>query len=521
MLKRRTLLAAAPASAALLAAPPRARAQGSAKTTLTVGMAAQDAGQLDPHRAVGTPDRVPVGWMFNGLVRFKPGTMNPATIEPDLAESWTASDDKKTWTFKLRKGVKFHGNYGELTADDVVFSLKRAADPKTSAFSTDFAAFEEVTAVDPQTVQIKLKNVVPSLLGLVTNYSGGYIVCKKAVEERGAGYTRAPIGTGPFAFVSVTPNQSLELIGNEAYFRGAPKLKKISYRYLPSNASRDLAFQSGEVDLSMGVQDQKWVDRMKGMPHTAVDVFEPGELGELNLNVTVKPLDDIRVRQAIAYAVNRPEVVAFKGKDVARAAQSVIPIGNLGFTADNGLPQHNLEKAKQLLKEAGYPDGLTIKIIMTQLPGMLATMQVVQAQLKRAGINLDMQIVEHATFHQMIRKDLSPIVYYEAARFPVADIYLTQFFDSHSIVMTPGAVTNFSHCAVADKEIEGARVETDPKKQLELWAEAQRKIIADVCAVPIAENLQVWARHTGFQYGFPLTGSLSLGPLVTEQSHFA
>ena len=119
------------------------------------------------------------------------------------------------------------------------------------------------------------------------------------------------------------------------------------------------------------------------------------------------------------------------------------------------------EKAKALLKEAGYPNGLTIKIIHTNLPGMLAMMEVTQAQLRKVGITLDMEVVEHATYHANIRKDMSPIVHYSAARFPVADVYLTQFYHSRSIVGTPTAVTNFSHCNDADAEIDAARVEPD------------------------------------------------------------
>jgi peptide/nickel transport system substrate-binding protein len=151
---------------------------------------------------------------------------------------------------------------------------------------------------------------------------------------------------------------------------------------------------------------------------------------------------------------------------------------------------------------------------------MLSAMQVVQQQLRRVGINLDLQVVEHATFHQQIRQDLSPVVYYAAARFPVADIYLTQFFHGRSIVKTPTAVTNFSHCAMADAEIDAARVETDLQKQLALWAEAQRKLVAAVCGVPLFETLLVFARHGHVDYGYELKGSMSLGPLITETTRF-
>jgi peptide/nickel transport system substrate-binding protein len=511
------LIRAALAVAAIAVAAP---AVAQPKTALNVGIAAQDIGQLDPHFAVSTIDRVLAAWMFNGLVRFPPGSIDPARLEPDLAERWEASPDGKTWTFHLRHGVQFHGGFGELTADDVVFSLKKAGEAKTSAFSSELRPFQTIEAIDPYTVRVVLKENVPSVLGILTNYAQGFIVSKKAVEQRGDDFKRNPIGTGPFAFASVTPNQSLELMANQAYFRGAPKINKISYRFMPSDASRDLAFQSGELDLNYGRADQAWVNRTKALPHTIVDIFEPAEEGQLHLNTTVKPLDDVRVRQAIAYAINRPELVRWRGADVSREAQSVVPRGYLGFTADNGLTGNDVEKAKTLLKQAGYAEGLTIKMIQSQLPEMLTAAQVFQAQLKRAGVNLDLQVVEHATYHQQIRQDLSPIVYYSAARFPVADIYLTQFFHSRSIVKTPTAVTNFSHCDVADKEIDGARVETDKVKQLALWAEAQKKIVAHVCAVPLFETLLVFARHDNLDYGYKLDGSLSLGPLITEATHF-
>ena len=159
-------------------------------------------------------------------------------------------------------------------------------------------------------------------------------------------------------------------------------------------------------------------------------------------------------------------------------------------------------------------------MIQSQLPEMLTAAQVFQAQLKRAGINLDLQVVEHATYHAQIRQDLSPMVYYSAARFPIADVTLTQFFHSRSIVKTPTAVTNFSHCNVADKEIDDARTETDPQKQIALWQEAQRKIIAAVCAVPAFETLLVFAHHDDLDYGYKLDASLSLGPLITEATSF-
>ncbi|HTS92397.1 MAG TPA: ABC transporter substrate-binding protein [Stellaceae bacterium] len=489
-----------------------------AESVLNVGMAAADLGSLDPHRTATTPDKAIIGWMFNGLVRFKPGTMNPESIEPDLAESWDTSPDQLTWTFHLRKGVQCNNGYGELTSDDVVFSLKRAADPKVSSFSSDFADFASIEAMDAYTVTIKLKQRPPSLLGILTNYQGGNIVCKKAVEKLGDDFRTKAVGTGPFAFAEYTPNQSITLVANKNYFRGAPKIDKIVYRYIPSDATRDLAYTSGEIDLIYGRQDQVWAERMKSDPHTVVDVFGPGELSDMNLDITKKPLDDLRVRQAIAYAVNRAELVKFKGALTAREAVSIIPHDYLGTDEHAPLYPYDPEKAKQLLAAAGFANGVTIKAIQTTLPSMLNTMQIVQAQLKKVGIDLQLEVVDHPTFHAQIRKDLSQVVMYAAARLPVADVYLTQFYHSRSIVGTPTAVTNFSHCGMADAEIDGARTATDSAKQKELWKKAQDILVEQVCAVPLYEQLQVWAHRDKLDYGYKLDASLTLGPIVNETS---
>ncbi len=353
---------------------------------LNVGIAAPDAGRLDPHLSATTIDKAVFGWMFNGLVRFAPGTASPETIEPDLAESWESSDDGLEWTFHLRDGVQCHHGYGELTAEDIVYSLERAADPNRSSFASDFDVFEKVEAVDDPTVKITLKNAVPSLLGLVTNYHGGNIVCKAAAEEMGEDFQKRPIGTGPFMFEQYTPQQNLKLAANPDYFRGKPKLDGINYQYIPSDSARDLAFQSGELDMVYGKQDQTWAERTGQMDDVVVHVMEPAEMSVMYLNTATKPLDDIRVRRAMAMATNRDQFMEFKGRDVTREANSVVPQGYLGHADMSSLmPGHDIEAAKALLAEAGHPDGVTLKVIHTALPGMLGTMEVFQAQMAAGG----------------------------------------------------------------------------------------------------------------------------------------
>lgn len=270
-----------------------------AETLLRVGIGMADAGQLDPHISSKTQDMCVMGWMFNGLVRLKPGSMDLNSLEPDLAERWESSPDGLTWTFYLRKGVQFHHGYGEFTADDVVYSLNRAKDPKTSGFSSDYASFSSVEAVDPYRVVIKLTSPVPSLLALVSNYHGGNIVSKKAGEELGENFKSKPIGTGPFAFEEYKAKQSVTLVAHKDYFRGAPKIDKIIYRYLPEVASRELAFTNGELDLTYGLRQNQWVERMSKTKGIIVDVFQPGELRTLHMNMTKPPFDDIRVLSLI------------------------------------------------------------------------------------------------------------------------------------------------------------------------------------------------------------------------------
>jgi len=178
----------------------------SAENVLRIGTLGSDAISLDPHMSTKSQDKIIFPMMFNGLVRFKPGTADLKAIEGDLAESWEVSEDKLVWTFKLRKGVQFHGDYGEMTAEDVVFSLNKAAEKKTSSAYKEYSAVESVVAVDPYTVKITLSQKVPFFLGALVNYHGGFILSKKAWDKLGDQAAMNPVGTGPFAFATYQSN---------------------------------------------------------------------------------------------------------------------------------------------------------------------------------------------------------------------------------------------------------------------------------------------------------------------------
>jgi peptide/nickel transport system substrate-binding protein len=254
-------------AAALLAAPAAAQ-------TLRVGQIGQQSGTLDPHRATATHDKGPASWMFDGLARFPPGSADPSRLEPDLAERWERSADGLTRTFTLRDGVEFHHGMGRLTAEDVAFSLRRAASPASSAFAGDYRELAAVEVVDPRTVRVVFRQAVPNGLGLFANYHGGMIVSRRAAESED--FSRRPVGTGPFQFEAVEPG-GLRLSAHRQHFRGTPKLAGVHVRFIPSDQTRELAYAAGELDLFIGRREQRWVERMRQMPNTVVEVFGPGE----------------------------------------------------------------------------------------------------------------------------------------------------------------------------------------------------------------------------------------------------
>jgi peptide/nickel transport system substrate-binding protein len=487
-----------------------------AAESLQMGIGTSDISNIDPHRATGF-DAMLLSYVFSGLVRFPPGSADPALLESDLAESWTLSPDGKVWTFKLRQGVKFQHGYGEMTAEDVVFSYQRAADPTKSSAAVSFAPVAEVKALDKYTVQITLKYPVPGFLGLVSNYRGGNILSKAAAEKMGAKFSSQPVGTGPFEIAEHVPQQYVKLAAHKDYFRGKPKLDDIFFRFVAADSSRDLAFTAGQLDVIYGKREQRWVTTARKRDDVVMDIFGPGEFRTLHLNRTIKPLDDIRVRQAVAHAVNTDEIVAYVGNDVAKKGCSVVPPGYLG--ADCSFPyQYDVAAAKKLLSEAGYPNGITLPVVVSNISSQLPIMEILQSQLAKSGIKLDMKVVDHPTYHEQIRKNVSAIVFYGAARFPVADTYLTDFYESDGIVGKPTAITNFSHCAIGDAEIKAARKETDPAKQIALWQTAQQKINQDVCGVPLFDLQQVWAHSKKVDYGYVLKGDVNIAPPITEKT---
>ena len=505
------------------------------RPTFRFGTNAADLSTLDPHYASGTQDRTVVDMIFNGLVRFKPG--DASTIEPDLATAIpepVMEGTAQTWTFTLRTDAMCHpwegGESYALTADDVVYSLQKSANPDSSGYAADYTGMT-VEKVDDATVKISLETPLSSALFLpkIANYNGGFIVCSKAVEALGLeGFKTAPVGTGPFMFSSYTPQTSVSLVANDAYFRGAPKLAGVDIMYMPDAASRELALQDGSLDAASGLNEAQWVERINAEGNMQADVFGPGEVAFVNLNIENEYLSKPQVREAIALAIDREEHQALYGSPVSEVVYSVVPAEFMpgGLTHEEATAAgvdfpYNVERAKELMAEAGYPDGFSMTLITSEMPAYRANYEVLQAELGEIGIDIELQVVDHATMHAQIREDVNPIVIYVVFR-PNPDLYLTQFFHSDSIVVTgKSPVTNFSHYKGIDDLIVQARTETDPAAQEELWKQANVQILKDIVAIPLQYQNQVYARTPKVDYGHELVRVLALYPGIDETTTIA
>ncbi len=472
-----------------------------------LAMGVADIGTLDPHFATKIGESPVVQMVYEALLRHPPEQINIEKIQPSLAEKWEVAKDKLTWTFHLRKGVQWHGGYGEFTAEDVKFSLKRVMDPDVgSPARKRLPAMDSITIVDPYTIQIKTKKIVTDLPALLVNDKPGFVMCKKAVEKMGKDIKYHPIGTGPFMFSSYKPRESITLTANDAYYRGKPILRKVLVSYIPDNSTRELALRNGEVDAINIPAKQEWIDRLRKTGFE-VHLTSPANMFVVHFNLSKKPLDDIRVRKALCHAIDRQTLINFLGKDVAKPEISPLPSGYVGHTEDVARYSYNPEKAKKLLAEAGLAKGFEMSMNISNSNIYLPPMQVVQEMWKKIGVTLKLNVVDHPTYHKLIRKDANPVVIYGAYRYPLTgNIYLNQFYHSASIVGKPTAIINFSHYGDAlpgvNQYIDDARYELDMEKQKSLWIKAQKQIKRDAVSFPLFTRAYGMAKAKHLDLGF-------------------
>ena len=475
--------------------------------TAHLAVSVAEVGTLDPHFANKIGEVPIIRMVYQSLLRHPAGEIDVAKLEPSLATQWAVADDKLTWTFHLRKGVKWHEGYGEMTAEDVKFSLDRIRDEKVgSPARKAISAIESVTVVDPYTVQIKTTDPYPVLPAMMVEERFGYIICKKAAEKLGKDLQYHPIGTGPFMYDSYKPRESFTLKANPDYWGGSPGLDKVMVSFMPDDSTRELALRNGEVHAINIPAKQEWIDRLRKAGFV-VNLTSPANTFVLHFNLTQKPLDNKKVRMALCHAISRDLLVQFLGKDVAKPEVSPLPEGYLGHTKDLAMYPYDTEKAKQLLSEAGFKDGFKLSMNISNSNIYLPPMQIIQEMWKKIGVALELKVVDHPTYHKLIRQDVNPVVIYGAYRYPLTGTrYFTQFYHSDSIVGKKTAVINFSHYGEAlpgvDQHIDGARFELDQAKQVAMWEAAQKQIKADCVSFPLFTRKYAMAKSKKFDQGF-------------------
>jgi len=504
-----------------------------ADNTLKFGLHVSAMGNLDPHFAAGSQDRAFADMVFNGLLRYQPG--NAPKIEPDLAEAmpeFRMEGGRQIWTVILKKGVMFHDSPDvpayELTADDVIFSLTKSADKQYCAYSGNYTGMTLVKKGKYRLEIIPANPVSPVLFfPKISNYGGGFIVSRKVIEKKGyEEFKTHPVGTGPFKFSSHLKDKYISLVANKDYFRGAPRLAGVEIHFMPELTDREAALNAGRMHVVTGSGEKGWILDIERKQGITVDTHGAGEVGTVHLNMTVPPLNDIRVRKAIAYALGRQGFLDTISSRISGPVFSPVPDQFL----PGGIPEkeatllrltyaRDLPRAVKLLADAGYAQGFTLDLVSSEKRVYRRAYEVLARQLADVGIKCNVRVVPHSEMHRVIRKDPRPIVIYFAWR-PNADAYLTRFFHSDSIVVSGKRPdTNFSHYDKIDKIIEAARMETDPKTQINLWVQAQIRILNDMAALPIMFGRNCYARRTSLDYGHTLVSTMALYPQFTERTH--
>lgn len=490
-----------------------------------------DISSLDPAFSTADPQYSCNAHVMNGLVRLKPGTLDFENLEGDLAKSWDLSEDGKVYIFHLRQGVQWHRGYGEFTAEDVKYTFDRQKSKELgSPYSAKYQIIDEIKILDKYTVQFILKRPSPFfLLDQVLAYQGGLIVSKKQGEEQNGATEKMGIkliGTGPFMVEEYRAKEKIVLVKNPDYFRGAPTLEKVEFNFMSNVASRTMAFKGGELDGIYGKRDPFWVKDIKGIGTTVVTAVPLGSGSALHFNMTKKPLDNIKVRKALALVLNRPVFESYFG-DIWTEMPAPVPAAYYGALPKDKIPEELLyegtfEEAKKLLAEAGYEDGFKLEGFITDKPYYKDIFTIAQNRWAKIGVDFKVKVVDHTTFHANIRNDMNDVVIYYAGRAPVADSYLTQFYHADSIVTKKTGITNFSHYGDVDANgdgkidniddlIEDAQSEVDQNKQLELYYKAQMKLLKDVPSKPLHSLTKVLVRHDWVDLGVDFDGTMIFG----------
>nr|WP_269780199.1 ABC transporter substrate-binding protein [Thioclava electrotropha] len=463
-----------------------------------------DVATLDPAIGYDWQNWSMIKSVFDGLMDYVPGTTE---LRPGLAESYEISDDGTTFTFKLRKGVKFH-NGREMTAEDVKYSLDRVTTPATQSPGAGFfgsikgydamadgsaTSLEGVTVVDPYTVKIELSRPDATFLHVMAlNFAS--VVPKEAVDEYGTDFGKHPVGTGAFKLSDWTIGQQLVFEKNADYWReGVPYLDSITFEVGQEPIVALLRLQQGEVDVpGDGIPPAKFNEVMDN-PDEAKRVVVGGQLhtGYITLNVQMEPFDKVEVRQAMNMAINKDRIVQMiNGR--ATPANQPLPPSMPGYTKDyEGYP-FDQEKAKQMLADAGYPDGFETELYVMNTDPNPRIAQAIQQDLSQIGVKVDIKALAQANVIEAGGTPKTAPMIWSGGMAWIADFPDPSNFYG-PILGCAGAVEGgWNWSWYCNEELDAMATEadsiTDPAKQderLQKWSDVYMKVMEDAPWVPV------------------------------------
>jgi ABC-type transport system substrate-binding protein len=426
--------------------------------------------------------------IYSGLTGFDSKTGEPVA---DLADHWE-TPDAQTYSFKLHQNAQWQGDYGPVTSKDVAYSYNRILDPATKAsYRAEFNNVDGIETPDDQTVVIKLKTPDVNFLYQVGNYHQGQVLKREAVEKFGDAYPRNPVGTGPYKLTNWTPNSQIVLEAHDGYFRGKPVLRKVTYRLIRDENAAEVAIRNGEVAVAMNFALNETLQRLS--KDTTIALLKSdgyaNNLGVMNLDF--KPFSDVRVRQAMMYAVDYAGIAKKMTPLTQSSADNILPPFMPVYSSDVPHYPYDLQKAKSLLSESGYPTGFSVKLLQGGQPD--APTQLRQSMYADAGIKMDFDIVDTATNNRRRgtgEYELSGRLY--PAVNP--DTLLFGYLSPDNIVPAGLNGAKYNNPSLTQKLI-AARAETNLDKRKQLYAEVERIAMTDMPYLPMYTSNVYWAAY--------------------------
>lgn len=482
--------AAAAASPAATSAPAAAPAASKPPTAeVKIGLSAEP-NTFDPHLTVGRNTQIFIINVYDGLTaRDQQGNLVPA-----LAESWKRLDPT-TWQFKLRSGVKFH-NGDEFNAESVKYTLDRVINPDLKAtVSSEMGGIAKTDVVDATTVNVTTKT--PDLL--LPNRMGelyGAMLSPKYTEAVGKdGIATRPIGTGPFKLVEWAKNERLVLEANESYWRGAPKVKRITVRPILEDAARIAALQTGEVDLIAPVPHAR-IDELKRNDKLMVKTFPAPRIFHVTIDVRKPPFDNVKVRQALNYAVDVNSIVKSIYFGYGSRLATVVAKQSLGYDQSIEAYPYDVNRAKQLLAEAGFPNGFDVEF--DNFTGSIADHskagEAIVGYLQKAGLNVKQNLFEFGAFGpRRVANQTSPLFIYS-----IGDAY----FEPSWVVrwLTQGNLGMFYKNPKLDEMLTTIEATDDPKERAKLYTPVQQLLKDEAPFIYLFQADGVMAMGTKIDY---------------------